>query len=320
MMRLEDVEFLRLLPEFMREDAANIGLSKAVDDLIRPLAARLKLLSTWGHIDALSEAELDELAWELDIQWYYLARPGDIETKRRLVRESDLVHARLGTPWAVEETVRAFFGSAVVQEWNEYDGQPGHFRIAMDDIAVLHAIFRDERARYLRILDLVKRKSAWYDGEVFTLLIRFPNRDDWFFRDFKVAMRISNFAPVIRFNGERKFDGSWLFHQGIRGGRLRALSIGMRLENTEEIRAEDMRVDAYFRTGSATGAGVSVEVEVGARTDGSARQEKFGVWSGFGEKNALSGAVVMDSMWRFNGEVKFDGSRKFHAKIIQEEI
>ncbi len=152
------------------------------------------------------------------------------------------------------------------------------------------------------------------------LPIALINHNSMFFRDLRMAMRISNFAPVIRFNGERKFDGSWLFHQGIRGGRLRALSIGMRLGNASDMRAKDMRVDACFRTESATGAGVSVEVEVGARTDGSARQEKFGVWSGFGEKNALSGAVVMDSMWRFNGEVKFDGSRKFHAKIIQEEI
>ena len=317
-MRLEDVEFLRLLPEFMREDAANIGLSKAVDDLIRPLAARLKLLSTWGHIDALSEAELDELAWELDIQWYYLARPGDVETKRLLIRESDLVHARLGTPWAVEETVRAFFGSAVVQEWNEYDGQPGHFRIAMDDIAVFHAIFRDERARYLRILDLVKRKSAWYDGEVFTLLIRFPNRDEFDLRDLRMALRIPNNPGAVYLDGRRKLDGTWRLRSGARGLGFHGLLIGAGFFNDLGVAADGLRVDGSFRTGNATGAGLSIAF--GAKNDGTLRQERLGIWGGFVERGALRGRITMDSMWRLNGEVRLNGARKLNAGIKEEAI
>lgn len=157
-MTLSDLEFLRLLPLFMREDAANIALSKGVDAVIRPLAARLKLLSTWDKIEELSEAELDELAWELNIRWYHLAE--DIETKRRFVRDSDLIHAKMGTPWAVERLLSSYFTDAKVEEWFEYGGEPYFFRISSGD----PAIFGDKHQEFMELLEHTKRKSAWLGG------------------------------------------------------------------------------------------------------------------------------------------------------------
>ena len=46
-------------------------------------------------IDQLNDAELDEMAWELNIQWYDSTAP--IETKRAVIRSSDRVYAKLGT-------------------------------------------------------------------------------------------------------------------------------------------------------------------------------------------------------------------------------
>ena len=60
-MKLADIEFIKLLPQFMRDDDAVRGLAAAVDKIVPDLAAEIEKLSTWNRIDDLSEAELIEL-------------------------------------------------------------------------------------------------------------------------------------------------------------------------------------------------------------------------------------------------------------------
>ena len=62
-MNLSNLEFIKLLPQFMRNDPAVQGLAAGIDSIIPQLAAEIEKLSTWDRIDTLSEAELDELAW-----------------------------------------------------------------------------------------------------------------------------------------------------------------------------------------------------------------------------------------------------------------
>ena len=65
-MKLKDIDFIKLLPQFMRDDKANQGLSRGINDVVQRLEATIGILSTWDSIDSLSEKELDELAWELN--------------------------------------------------------------------------------------------------------------------------------------------------------------------------------------------------------------------------------------------------------------
>ena len=67
-MRLNETEMVKLLPAWMQEDGSDKGLAAGCDIVSRDAYARLKLLSRWDKIDQLSEAELDEMAWELNIQ------------------------------------------------------------------------------------------------------------------------------------------------------------------------------------------------------------------------------------------------------------
>ena len=69
-MRLNETEMVKLLPAWMQQDASNQGLAAGCDTISRDAYARLKLLSRWDKIDQLSDAELDEMAWELRIEWY----------------------------------------------------------------------------------------------------------------------------------------------------------------------------------------------------------------------------------------------------------
>lgn len=126
-MTLWDADLLKLLPAFMRDDAANIGLTNGSNPLIQDLAARASLLSTWDRIENLPENELDALAWELNTKWY--SQDADIETKRRLIKESDHVYMKLGTRWAVEEVISAYYRNGIVQEWFEYGGEPFTFQV-----------------------------------------------------------------------------------------------------------------------------------------------------------------------------------------------
>lgn len=95
-MRLNETEMVRLLPAWMQEDGSDKGIATGCDIISRDAYARLKLLSRWDKIDQLSDAELDEMAWELNIQWYDSTAP--IAAKRAVIRNSDRVYAKLGTP------------------------------------------------------------------------------------------------------------------------------------------------------------------------------------------------------------------------------
>lgn len=129
-MKLDDVDVLQLVPEFMRKDEAVLGLAAAVNKLIKEPGGKIKTARVWDQIDNLTDLQLDELAYELDIDWYDATLP--IENKRAIIKSADLVHSRRGTKWAVQQVLIDTFGSGTVKEWYEYNGQPFHFRVSTD--------------------------------------------------------------------------------------------------------------------------------------------------------------------------------------------
>ena len=158
MMTLHDLEFLRMLPQFMRDDGAVRGLAAALDRLIPNLAASVENMSTWDRVNRLSEKELDALAWELNILWY---DPGaTLEVKRELVKNSDAVYQRLGTKWAVENVVETYFGNGRVEEWWQYGGEPGHFRV----ISSNPSLSAEKFGEFVDLVHKVKRASAKMDA------------------------------------------------------------------------------------------------------------------------------------------------------------
>ena len=156
-MKLADIEFLRLLPQFMREDMAVRGLAYAMDQIIPSIDYAVKKLSTWDHIDDLSEADLDALAWELNIPWY--DKNASLAIKREVVKNSDKVYKHIGTKWAVEYIIKTYFGDGYIKEWFEYDGAPGHFMVYSSNPSL-----NNERLNeFLALLDKTKRATAKLD-------------------------------------------------------------------------------------------------------------------------------------------------------------
>lgn len=157
-MKLQEAEILKLLPAWMRDDGSVKGLAEGTDEVTRALAARIKLMSRWNQIDQLDEQTLDEMAWELNIQWYDSTAP--IETKRAVIRNSDRVYAKLGTPYAVAQIIADYFGTGEVREWYQYGGKPYHFKVLSDNPGLVN----ENLDLFLSLLRTVKRRSAWLDA------------------------------------------------------------------------------------------------------------------------------------------------------------
>lgn len=160
-MRLSTADVIKLVPEFMRNDEAVKGLATAVNKLIREPGEKVKNVRVWDQIDELDDAQLDELAYELDIDWYSSDLP--IENKRAIVKISDLVHRRRGTKWAVEELIAAYFPKGFVMEWYESgykNPKPYHFSIYTSHRHVTDEIMRE----FLAIAKVAMSARSRLDG------------------------------------------------------------------------------------------------------------------------------------------------------------
>lgn len=127
-MKISELDFLRLLPAFMRDDEAVVALSNAMNDLLGEPGKRLDTIRTWDKIDELNEAECDELAWELAIDWYDSTGMG-LEEKRETIKLAQQIKRKRGTKWAVERLISAYFGEGYVLEWYETGDEPYTFKV-----------------------------------------------------------------------------------------------------------------------------------------------------------------------------------------------
>lgn len=157
-MDLTNMDFLRMLPAFMRTDAANIGLAASVDAVSEEIYSKIILFTTWDKIDLLRSEELDMLAEELHISWY--DKNAAIDIRRNIIKESDLVHAKLGTNWAAKQVINRYFGEGEIVDWYTYGGEPGHFKVQ----TLNQSIMKEKYEQFISILDKVKRKSAQIDS------------------------------------------------------------------------------------------------------------------------------------------------------------
>lgn len=162
MMRLTDCELRKLLPLFMRQEKDDLALASGIDQVIRYIGENITLCSDWGVIDRLPEEFLDELAWELDIEWY--DKSADIDVKRSLVKNADIVHSKNGTKAAIVRVVSDYYDNAIVEEWFEYGGAPGHFRVTVlsED---MHIVIPDD---FVTLITKIKRQSAIFDSVDYT--------------------------------------------------------------------------------------------------------------------------------------------------------
>lgn len=141
-MKVSELDFLQLLPVFMRDDEAVMALSNAVNELMGNM--QLDTLSTWDKIDELNEKECDELAWELDIDWY---EPSSLSLaeKRETIKIAPQIKRKRGTKWAVERLISLYLGEGGIEEWHELlePGIPYTFKVYTSNPDVTEEMFNN---------------------------------------------------------------------------------------------------------------------------------------------------------------------------------
>ena len=143
----------KLLPKFMKADETDVALSHAMDVLLAKPANKSKILRKWDQIDNMNDAQLDEMAWEFNIDWWDSSF--SLETKRSVIRTCYRVHEKRGTKWAVEELITSAFGMGKVTEWFEYGGQPYWFKIQTSA-----TLTKDGMLYFLNMIDKVKNARS----------------------------------------------------------------------------------------------------------------------------------------------------------------
>lgn len=156
-MKTNELDLIKFIPLFMRDDQTVKAIAAAINEIFSDM--NLAKLRTWDQLEQMDHAELDELAWELNVLWYNAA--GTLRQKREQIRTSDDVWRTLGTRYAVETVISQLFIKGKLLEFWEYEGgQPHHFAVECYDPAVLTP---DGEKEFRRIIEIVKRKSQVLD-------------------------------------------------------------------------------------------------------------------------------------------------------------
>ena len=169
---IKTVSLLDILPDSILADKKIKAIAIALDGEMQNVTNAIEQVLHLPRLNVLPEAVIDLLAWQWHVDFYEPIGM-DIETKRKLVKESIAWHRIKGTPAAVEKVVSAAFDSAEVTEWFDYEegeGEPFHFRLTTTD--TMHG--SDSYKEIVRAVESVKNVRSVLDGIIF----KFTMQDD----------------------------------------------------------------------------------------------------------------------------------------------
>ena len=129
MLELKDTQIKNTLPESIKFDQTVNDICDSIQAKFDGVYQDTFLVVLLANLDKLSEALVDELAWQFHVDFYRDNYP--IENKRKLVRTAIERHRRKGTPAAVEEIVSTVYQWTQIEEWWEWGGDPYYFRLVL---------------------------------------------------------------------------------------------------------------------------------------------------------------------------------------------
>lgn len=165
MIKLYDAQITDGLPQIVNAQPWAKALAYAARNQLRRLLRFAERTRTFSDIDELDEEVLDALAIELRTPKYRETFP--VEVKRKVIKNSLIYFARAGTKASVVDLIQDIYGGAYVEEWFEYGGVPGHFRIVLDITEQQSTVPIFTTAQMDDMLSAVKRFSAHLDGVKF---------------------------------------------------------------------------------------------------------------------------------------------------------
>ena len=172
------ISFFDMLPSSLKQDKNMVAAALAIDAELERTEAMRENIIIKPNIDAQPENIVDNLAWELHVD-FYEPLTMTVSMKRDLVKLSPDLHARNGTPSAVEDLVSAVFSEATIYEWYDYGGRPYFFKVTTTDAVtdaaqielLIAAIFSVKNTRsWLEMIEVLRQIQAeiYFGGGVFT--------------------------------------------------------------------------------------------------------------------------------------------------------
>lgn len=110
---------------YMQNDRTIKRICKALNTIYLEVARGTFLAAFYWRLDELEDEILDEIAWELDVDFYSNSLPK--KSKVELIRKSNFIKQMKGTVGAVETFLASLFGRSKVNEWFDYNGEPYKF-------------------------------------------------------------------------------------------------------------------------------------------------------------------------------------------------
>lgn len=117
------------LPRVLARQEWVIALSEALGLALGKTLDYTDESQIYTQLDTAPETVLDVLAVDWKIDWYDTALT--VEQKRSIVKTALTVRRLMGTAAAVKLQVHAIYPEAAVEEWFQYDGRPGCFRVTL---------------------------------------------------------------------------------------------------------------------------------------------------------------------------------------------
>lgn len=151
--KLSEENMLSVFPYALSLDKNLSALAEAVADELQLLFSGNDALKIYPDISSLPEKLLDILAHDYKVDWYLFE--GSLDAKRAQIKSSFYVHHRLGTKSALLFALTDTFPGTYIEEWFEYGGKPGYFRIRSSNPAITFDI-----VSLLDLINKVKRASA----------------------------------------------------------------------------------------------------------------------------------------------------------------
>ena len=127
---LKDAQIADGLPHVLAEQPWVRALSLAMLELHRKTMDYIDASQIYTAIDTVAEEVLDALAVNWKIDWYDTGY--DIEQKRRIVKTALNIRRTMGTAGAARTQADAIYPGTKLEEWFEYGGTHGKFRLRVN--------------------------------------------------------------------------------------------------------------------------------------------------------------------------------------------
>jgi phage tail P2-like protein len=128
----------------------NQALGIMFDKQMKKLIEYFKKVLVWGDTDNAEVTYYGAMAKSIRSLFYDSNESEDV--KRAIIKDALKFYAFAGTEKAEIELIHNIFGEGEIKKWFDYNGEPYHFKIQIDESS--------DQEKYNRVSDILKRVKA----------------------------------------------------------------------------------------------------------------------------------------------------------------